>query len=147
MQTQLTHKTQQSLDYIEALLTVKPGPDPIKLRQQIEEQEHWVVKAPPTLRRIALVRYEVLGVPQKFERRDELFEDLFTWDQLKLKCSQGNVKVLRVLRVRWAVCRDGTHHKGLIRSYWERVQLAQAERDGLLFHYAKYLMTKGTAAQ
>lgn len=101
------------------------------------EEKNTVITHPFSIRRALVVRWK------SYMRSSVTFRDTF-WlregdmdggvlDYVR-KHRSGVESVVRI----WLVLT----HEGFVHQKWERLVMAQAHRDGLMFQYAKHLMTE-----
>lgn len=114
------------------------GPDPVKYRQQIEKNVYMHVRHPTTIERIAVITLDP-HIPQV----DKLYE-VDARELKSLRRTFGNWTRFRLSRRLWRTVTPDVPSRSRV---WDSLAMAQAQRDGLNYHYARWLMVKDTEAQ
>lgn len=99
-----------------------------------------LITVKPVLRRMCYVTWKEVGVLRRTGWGP--WDNLSQYIEIERMRHRGSRRVDRVVRA-WAVITENGQYTRL----WNDLKFAQAERSALEYHYARYLMTRGTGAQ
>lgn len=99
------------------------------------EREDLIVQVKPKIYRAAYLR-----IQRTRAHKVETYNYILFRENIKRQAEQVNAAIVGVRRL-WVVRTNKEEQQ------WENLVMAQAHRDGLDFHYARHLMTQGTAAE
>lgn len=96
------------------------------------EEKNTVMVHPVSIRRALVVRWKAcMG-------SSVTYRDIFWFDTGDIEYVRKYIGGIESMVRLWVVLT----HEGFIKERWERLVMAQAHRDGLMFQYAKHLMTE-----
>lgn len=144
MQTRPMRKTLVRTNSNASLVTYSYGdeamPDPVAYQRRIEERPLHITSVSRIRRIASLVIHNAQGnngntreYNSFYCNKDQMkgiFRTLHSWERCE------------VVR-RWWICEGGD---GSV-TRWTRLNMAQAQRDGYNYHYARWVLTQGTKAE
>ncbi len=96
------------------------------------EEKNTIVAHPVSIRRALVVRWKGhMGT-------SVTYRDIFWFDTGDIEYVRKHIGGVESMVRLWVVLT----HEGFIKERWERLVMAQAHRDGLMYLHAKYLMTE-----